>query len=158
MYAYVCVYICMCVCKYICTTWRVRDLFIAKSWHMLSWRLRSPESHCMTDLWESTMKSPQWSSYLTANTKIGVNAMPSNLKAERCEPEKSGCFHLSLKNRDQCSSSSRGSGFPLLLTHRPDLYFYPDSLVEVYPLRRAYILFSLPIKCESHPQPHYRHT
>lgn len=57
-----------------------------------------------------------------------------------------GRADVSIWEGAQCSSSSRGSGFPLPLTHRPELCFYPGCLVEVYPLRRAYILFSLTIQ------------
>lgn len=137
---YVCVYIPMCVSTYvqhgewgICLLQRVGICYHG------GWGVQR------ATVWQ-VCESPQCSSYLTEDTKLGVNAMPSSLKAGGCEPEKSRCFHLSLKEGAQCSSSSRGSGFPLPLTHRPELCFYPGCLVEVYPLRRAYILFSLTIQ------------
>lgn len=95
-------------------------------------------------------ESPQCSSYLTAHTKIRGHSMLSSLKAGRCEPRKlmwaDVTNQLNQKAGDPRSSSSRTSGFPLPLTHRPGFLFHSGCLDEVYPLRRIYILLSLMIQ------------
>lgn len=144
---YVCVYIPMCVSTYvqhgewgICLLQRVGICYHG------GWGVQR------ATVWQ-VCESPQCSSYLTEDTKLGVNAMPSSLKAGGCEPEKSRCFHLSLKEGAQCSSSSRGSGFPLPLTQARTLLL-PRLLGWSVPIKKG-LYFIQPNNSSVNPIPNH---